>query len=265
MAISDTINSIQTIEDILTTTPVPGIRQTDTQTNGRLKVEVYASEGAVPVSDATVKVLDGTKVIEELNVNESGEAGLLEISCPNVELSEEPQEIERPYKELSLSIEANGFETTNIAGIQIFGDTTAIQQVNLTPRVAPNNIIIPQHTLWGSYPTKIPESPVKELPDATGYQVLDKPVIPAYVVVHNAAPSAYGTNYWIPFKDYVKNVASSEIYATWPRETIKANILCIISFVLNRVYTEWYRGKGYNFTITNSTEYVKIWRNNNKI
>ncbi len=255
MNITDTINKIQTMEDILTTTPVPMIRQTDTQTNGRLKIEVYASEGAVPVEGATVKVLDGSRVVEELTVNESGETGVLEISCPNVELSEEPQEVEKPYREISLSISANGFDTTNIAGVQLFGDSTAIQQVNLTPRVAPNSIIIPQHTLWGTYPSKIPESPVKELPDATGYQVLDKPVIPEYVVVHSAAPSAYGTNYWIPFKDYVKNVASSEIYATWPRETIKANVLCIISFVLNRVFTEWYRGKGYNFSITNSTAY----------
>ncbi len=257
MAIAQTNSNIEPINDILNTTPSPSIRQTDTQTNGRLKIEVFASEGAIPVQGATIKVFDGTRVVEELTANESGETELFQIECPNVELTEEPQEVEKPYRELSLSIEASGFDTTNIAGVQVFGDTTAIQQVNMTPRVAPSNIIVPQHTLWGSYPSKIPESPVKELPDATGYQVLDKPVIPAYVVVHNGTPSSYGTNYWIPFKDYIKNVASSEIYSTWPRETIKANVLCIISFVLNRVFTEWYRGRGYNFTITNSTEYVK--------
>ena len=59
----------------------------------------------------------------------------------------------------------------------------------------------------------------------------------------------------MPFKDYIKNVASCEIYPTWPVETLEANILAIISFTLNRVYTEWYRGKGYDFTITNSTAY----------
>ena len=62
-------------------------------------------------------------------------------------------------------------------------------------------------------------------------------------------------NYYIPYKDYIKNVASSEIYATWPESTIIANVLAIMSFTLNRVYTEWYRNKGYNFTITSSTAF----------
>ena len=62
-------------------------------------------------------------------------------------------------------------------------------------------------------------------------------------------------NYYVRYKDYIKNVASSEIYATWPREALKANILAILSFTLNRVYTEWYRGKGFDFTITNSTAF----------
>jgi hypothetical protein len=59
----------------------------------------------------------------------------------------------------------------------------------------------------------------------------------------------------VPFKDYIKNVACCEIYATWPEQTIIANVLAIISFTLNRVYTEWYRGRGYDFTITNSTAF----------
>ncbi len=236
-----------------TSTAVPTLRQTNTQATGRLKIEVLASEGAIPVVGATVKVLDGTRVVEELTVNESGETAIFEIPTPSMELSLEPQEVERPYSELSLSITKSGYESVNIAGVQIFANTTGIQQVNMTPKLAPSNIVIPKHTLWGNFPDKIPESPIKELPDSTGYQVLDMPVIPAYVVVHTGTPSAYGENLWIPFKDYIKNVASSEIYSTWPRETIKANVLCIISFVLNRVFTEWYRGKGYNFTITNST------------
>ncbi len=253
------VNAIETLtspSSFTTMAPVPMMRQTSTQTNGRLKIEVFASEGAEPVAGAKVKVLEGTKVIDELTANISGETGLLEIEAPNVELSLEPQEVEMPYRELSLSVSARGYETLNVAGVQIFGNSTAIQQVNLTPRVEVSNIIIPQHTLWGNYPTKLPESAVKPLPDATGYQVLDKPVIPAYIVVHTGSPSAAASNYWIPFKDYIKNVASCEIYSTWPKETIKANVLAIISFVLNRVYTEWYRAKGYNFTITNSTELV---------
>lgn len=254
--LAQTINSIETLTDqMTTTTSVPSARSTQTQDNGRLKIEVYSSEGALPVEDAVVRVIDGGRVVEELSVNESGETIIFEIECPSAELTQEAQEVERPYREIALSVSASGYDLVNVAGVQLFADTTAIQQINMTPSSEIENIIIPQHTLWGNYPSKIPESPVKEIPDPTGYQVLDEPVIPAYVVVHTGLPSASAQNLWIPFKDYIKNVASSEIYSTWPRETIKANVLAIISFVLNRVFTEWYRGKGYNFTITSSTAY----------
>ncbi len=66
-------------------------------------------------------------------------------------------------------------------------------------------------------------------------------------------------DYYVHYKDYIKNVASSEIYATWPAETIRANVLAIMSFTLNRVYTEWYRNMGYDFTITSSTAFDHKW------
>ncbi|MDU7905161.1 MAG: spore cortex-lytic germination protein SleC, partial [Peptostreptococcaceae bacterium] len=103
---------------------------------------------------------------------------------------------------------------------------------------------------------KIPESDLKPLPPPTGFVVLDNPVVPEFVVVHDGMPeNKNAPNYWIYFKDYIKNVASSEIYSTWPTETIFANIIAIISFTLNRVFTEWYRSKGYNFTITSTTAF----------
>lgn len=81
------------------------------------------------------------------------------------------------------------------------------------------------------------------------------PYIPENIVVHIGAPDSPGENLTIPFVDYIKNVASSEIYSTWPTEALKANIYAQISFALNRIYTEWYRAKGYNFDITSSTQY----------
>jgi hypothetical protein len=76
------------------------------------------------------------------------------------------------------------------------------------------------------------------------------------MVVHLGAPEdTSAENVWVPFRDYVTNVACSEIYSTWPSETIRANVLAILSFALNRVYTEWYRSRGFNFTITNSTAF----------
>lgn len=81
------------------------------------------------------------------------------------------------------------------------------------------------------------------------------PKIPEQIVVHLGAPDSDVANVTVSFADYIKNVASSEIYPTWPREALKANILAQISVALNRVYTEFYRSKGYNFDITSSPAY----------
>lgn len=94
----------------------------------------------------------------------------------------------------------------------------------------------------------------------TGEIVLSRVVIPEFIVVHDGSPAdSSATDYYIRYRDYIKNVASSEIYATWPRTTIMANVLAIMSFTLNRVYTEWYRNKGFDFTITSSTAFDHKW------
>ena len=79
------------------------------------------------------------------------------------------------------------------------------------------------------------------------------PYIPERITVHLGAPDAVAENVTLPFPDYIKNVASSEIYPTWPESAIRANMYAQISFVLNRIYTEYYRSRGYDFDITNST------------
>ena len=79
------------------------------------------------------------------------------------------------------------------------------------------------------------------------------PVIPENITVHLGSPDSAAPNVTVPFADYIKNVASSEIYPTWPESAIRANILAEISYALNRVYTEYYRSRGYDFDITNST------------
>lgn len=81
------------------------------------------------------------------------------------------------------------------------------------------------------------------------------PVVPEYITVHLGAPDEPARNITVPFIEYIKNVASGEIYSTWPTDSLKANILAIISFTLNRIYNEWYPSKGYNFDITSSSKY----------
>lgn len=87
------------------------------------------------------------------------------------------------------------------------------------------------------------------------------PYIPQRITVHLGAPNSNAQNVTVNFVDYVKNVASSEIYPTWEESALRANILAIVSFALNRVYTEFYRSRGYNFDITNSTAYDQYFVN----
>lgn len=228
---------------------------------GRLRTGVTGS-GRRPVDGATVQILPrqgDTKATEELRTDSSGLTETVILPAPALDYSMTPSG-SQPYSEYDLVVTAPGFDTARIEGVQILPDTEAIQNVVLTEQtsvtVQTSDILIDPNTLWGSYPAKIPEDPVKPLPEGGGFVVLPEPVIPEFVVVHTGSPSnSSATNYWVPFKDYVKNVASCEIYATWPENTIQANVLAIISFTLNRVYTEWYRSRGYEFTITNSTAY----------
>ena len=87
------------------------------------------------------------------------------------------------------------------------------------------------------------------------------PFVPQYITVHLGTPSSNAPNVTVPFSDYVKNVASSEIYPTWDESALRANILAITSFALNRIYTEFYRSRGYDFDITNSTAYDQYFVN----
>ena len=126
-------------------------------------------------------------------------------------------------------------------------DTLALQPVSLKPLETAEgdmeSVIIPDHTLYGDYPPKIPEAEIKPI-EETGEIVLSRVVIPEYIVVHDGSVNdTTAPNYYERYRDYIKNVASSEIYATWPDDTIRANILAIMSFTLNRVYTEWYRNR----------------------
>lgn len=93
----------------------------------------------------------------------------------------------------------------------------------------------------------------------------DIPTIPSYITVHLGAPNAPAENVTVRFTDYIKNVASSEIYPTWPQAALRANILAQISYTLNRVYTEYYPSRGYDFDITNDTRYDHAYTVNGEV
>ena len=241
------------------------ILQQESIDEGRLQVRVRQKNMGTPVADARVSVSysgDPQGKIEETDTNESGSIEAVEIATPPLEYSMSPSE-SQPYSEVTVTVSANGYRNITVSGVEVMPDRLSIQDIELEVLDAPgndvDNIVIPAHTLYGDYPAKIPEPEIMPVAE-TGEIVLNRVVIPEYVIVHDGAPSdSTAANYYVRYKDYIKNVASSEIYATWPANTIRANVLAIMSFTLNRVYTEWYRNRGYDFTITSSTAFDHKW------
>ena len=227
---------------------------------GKLIVNVFGQNQGDPLQDTSIKIVNSQtkETIDQLVTNSSGQSDIIQLESPNVEYSLEPG-APKPYGEVDILVKKSNFSSVSIEKVQIFSDTLAIQDIYLDyEKKTSENLLytIPEHNLYANYPAKIAEDSVKKLPNPSGLAVLPQPVIPEYIVVHDGVPDdTTAANYWIPYKSYIKNVCSSEIYPTWPYECIVANVLVIISFTLNRVFTEWYRNKGYNFTITSSTAY----------
>ncbi|MCI7121491.1 MAG: peptidoglycan-binding protein [[Ruminococcus] gnavus] len=233
---------------------------------GKLRIAVTSEITSYPVADATISIsYTGVpeNTLEKLQTDSSGQTEEIELAAPPIEYSLNQESDRQPYSEYTLNIEAEGFEPVSISGTEILADVTAIQNVEMRPRAdmqEPGEVfVIPAHTLYGEYPAKIAEDEIKPVTES-GEIVLSRVVIPEFVVVHDGSPrDSTAKNYYVRYRDYIKNVASSEIYATWPDSTIRANVLAIMSFTLNRVYTEWYRNKGYDFTITSSTAFDHKW------
>lgn len=235
---------------------------------GRLLVSVTSSVGYIPIKNATVKIYaerqkDGERLLlQDLTTDESGQTERVILPAPPKSLSQEPPET-RPYAQYDVEVSAEGYEPVSINGSEVMADELSVQNVEMNPLEEPDlvesDIVIPDHTLYGEYEAKIPEDEIKDV-NESGEIVLSRVVIPEYIIVHDGRPDdASARNHYVRYKDYIKNVACSEIYATWPEAAIYANVLCIMSFTLNRVYTEYYRGKGYDFTITSSTAFDQKW------
>ena len=232
---------------------------------GTLQIHLTNASTGIPVKGAriTISYTGGPQqVLEEVDTDDSGNTEKITLDAPPLEYSMEPGE-NQPYAEYTIKVQATGYRDITVSAINILSGEDATQEVVMEAQDAPGDpidtIVIDAHTLYGEYPPKIPESEIKTV-EETGEIVLSRVVIPEYVVVHDGAPGdSTAPNYYVRYRDYIKNVASSEIYATWPESALVSNILAIMSFTLNRVYTEWYRNQGYDFTITSSTAYDHKW------
>ena len=231
---------------------------------GRLKVQCFNGDSYVPVDKVkvTVKPNESSNTISSevnLSTDSSGVTSTVDLSAPPLAYSQVPSD-KLPYSLYDIVVTRDGFDDVAIRGVQVLPQSTAVQRVKLIEggnRASRAEIIVVlPNTLNGNYPKKIPEADQKPLPPPSSGVVLPKPVVPEFITVHQGRPDdTSAPNYKVLYKDYIKNVASCEIYSTWSESTIRANLFCIISFTLNRIYTEWYRGKGKNFDLTSSTAY----------
>ena len=222
---------------------------------GYLMMQARTAHDAVPLRGVQISVLDDEQNrIYELTTDENGDTRSVSLETVDKSYSQNENFAGTPYVTYNVLARAQGFNTLFVADIPIFDGELAVLPLSLVPMQEDQRsseqtritVGAPAVTMTGE---REQEGPGREAGDQ---YVLRQVVIPNPITVHMGTPDSTASNIQVSFPDYVKNVASSEIYPTWPEAALRANIYAIITFALNRVYTEWYRAKGYSFDITNS-------------
>lgn len=240
---------------------------------GYLTVQARTAQEAIPLAGVQVRILDDAgNTVYLLTTNENGETGTVPLETLDKRFSQNPYYTGTPYVSHNVLAQAAGFNWIHVTDIPIYDGETALLPLSMIPMQESQRTPLQEELPIGgpavatdeprrqegeasvSQEGKVPLLPGQQAqtPDS---RVLRQVLIPNPITVHLGPPSSQATNVQVSFPDYVKNVASSEIYATWPEASLRANIYAIITFALNRVYTEWYKNRGYNFDITNSTAY----------
>lgn len=222
---------------------------------GNLVVLARTADDALPISGARVRIMDSNgKVLYDLKTDENGETEQVSLDTVDKNLSLDPNYTGTPYISYNVEVDANGYNSLYIEGVHIFDGEDAIQPAALIPMSKYRKTPLRYGISIGKHAVEMKE-PRNQIGPQIEARILRHVVIPNPITVHLGRPTSSASNVQVTFPDYIKNVASSEIYPTWPEESLRANIYAIITFALNRVFTEWYRSRGYNFDITNSTAY----------
>lgn len=242
---------------------------------GFLQLQVFLGNQIYP-AQSVVEVRDNTgALIATHNTCHNG-------ICPKIELYAPQKDTSPPFSTYDITVIPNntGLRKVTVHGIQIFDGIETILPVHVHPAVPvvsaenmPEDITIsPKHGADIDRPyaplvddgvahTSNPSTDIEVVPVASfkNAPLANEVPIPSYITVHLGAPSAPARNVRVPFKEYIKNVTSSEIYPNWTRTAMEANVLAITSFALNRIYTNWYRSRGRDFDITNNTQFDQMY------
>lgn len=237
---------------------------------GYLIVNLTTANEAVPVAWANIVVTDEYhNTLYNEHTNESGVSPRMELACPDKVHSIHPSDVV-PYAKYNIGISAEGYKTFILENVRILDTSETIQHVNMIPlsssvtRAFGGGGVV--HVENGEHGLLSPETALPRFTlEAIAPRVLANVIIPDFLIVHLARPEVSANNVRVSFRDYIKNVASHEIYDTWETAALEANIYCIISFTLNRIYTEFYRSRGYSFDITNSTSIDHFFKPNGAI
>ena len=233
---------------------------------GYLKVVATAAEGALPIPGARVTVFNDKGTLYQLTADESGITEPVSLEAPDVELTLDANYEGVPYSVCDVTIEAPHYTPLTVHGVEILDTETSILPVNMLPLLEQGqqlNYYTPPHNLVSGEERNM-ENPGEYTPPRG--RVLNEVIIPEFITVHLGRPdNPNARSVRVPFTYYIKNAASHEIFSTWPPASLEANIYCIISLTLNRIFTEWYRVRGHNFDITNSTQFDQMFVENGQI
>lgn len=223
---------------------------------GYLMIQARTAHEAVPLSGVQIRILNEEgRSVYELTTDESGETQAIPLETLSRDFSQNQYYTGTPYLSYDVYARAAGFNSAYISDIPIFDGETAVLPLTLLPMQETQRSPMQAEISIGKPAVAMNDERHQEGSTAASPYILRQVVIPNPITIHLGAPGSNASNVWVSFPDYVKNVASSEIYPTWPDAALRANIYAIITFALNRVYTEWYRSRGYDYDITNSTAY----------
>lgn len=247
---------------------------------GFLRVVLQIAEGARGVSDESVYIktsgvvpdghfgftsdfpVDSLRYDYRLTTDSVGRTQSVGIPAPDPTLSLNEYDSSVPYAAADIYVNASGYYPVRVLHAPIFAGDRSELPITLIPlsrayAATENGVIVyripPNELLGGTERT--PAYPADGAEEGVEPLIVREVRIPETVTVHLGRPDESAANVYVSFPDYIKNVASSEIYPTWSEEALRANIIAIVSLTLNRIYTEWYPSRGYDFDITNSTQF----------
>lgn len=226
---------------------------------GYLQIQVRTAHEAVPLNNVQIQIQAAAgNTLYNLWTDENGDTPVVSLETKDKSFSQNPYYNGTPFISYHVLAEASGFDSLFVTDIPVFDGETAVLPVTLTPMQQIQRTPVTKEIFIGKPAVAMNDAVEQKgtvIDPHTEPYVLRQVVIPDPITVHLGTPGSSASNVRVSFPDYVKNVASSEIYPTWPAAALTANIYAIITFALNRVYTEWYKARGYSFDITNSTAY----------